>query len=258
MHEVSQKAMSSITATAAVTLSFTGTDLKSVHEQIAKYYTEMGLADPKGAAFKYEDGLIVDMTESEFFTYLGLEKSSEPVNCERYARLWDAYTTLRTECNSMITNMATASRELAAKHFPVQQTLAAEFIYYRWLRYAIEEVRDRIVDFSDELSIAKMPYDRDRLRGLAKGPVCNCSWGYSIGDRDIFDKEKLHMRYFDLAVKLVKAGWKSYEEGKVTNTEFELVRDLCNSYPIIDGEPLNTGTEVISKYHIDKALAKMK
>ncbi len=203
-------------ALAPCTLIFTGADLASVHEQIAKYYIEKGLADaveeapapaPTPALFPYELGIVKAMTQEDL-----------------PAAAWPAYCKLRDYGNSVPAKIAAIARELAAKHFPAQQELAAEYIYLRYLMGTSYSMWQYCWEMEQALKGTGSTLDPRALLEIPTDARC----GYPSVLPDL--EQKLHYA----AAKLVKAGWKSHTNFNFAGTEFQKVAIICGKHEIDD------------------------
>ncbi len=201
-------------ALAPCTLIFTGADLASVHEQIAKYYTEKALAAPAPASapvapalFPYEKGMVKLLAQEDM-----------------PAAAWPAYCELRDYGNSMPPKIAVVAHELAAKHFPAHQELAAEYIYLRYLMGT---------------SCAMWGYSwrlEQALKGAGSQLHPNELLIIPTTDNHIFNPilPDLEKRLHHTAAKLVKAGWKSHTNFNFAGTEFQKLAIICSKREVDD------------------------
>ncbi len=209
-------------ALAPCTLIFTGADLASVHDQIAKYCVEKGLADaveeapvpvpaPAPTLFPYEKGLVKD------FAIFNHGKTDEA--------FVKAYYALRDYGNSMPAKIAVVARELAAKHFPEHEALAGEYIYLRYLMGTSSEIWHLCHELDKELRKIDSHMQPNEFLTVPTDlhcPACLLSMG---------EFERL---LHQAAAKLVKAGWKSHTNFNFAGTEFQRLAIICSKHKIDD------------------------
>ncbi len=220
-------------ALAPCTLIFTGADLASVHDQIAKYCVEKGLpkagnplqaglADaveapapaPAPVIFPYEAGLVKEFTDGELLRM---------IDYKHWPELWLRYANLKSFGNSKPAEIAKVARELAAKHFPEHEALAGEYIYLRYLMGFSCKFWLLGHELGVELRKQGSPLrPKDFLVPLF--PADN--YFLSIGPLE----QLLHQA----AAKLVKAGWKSHRKGNFRGTEFQKLAIICGKHKLDD------------------------
>ncbi len=231
-------------ALAPCTLIFTGADLASVHDQIAKYCVEKGLADAveeapapapvAPALFPYENGLVKEFTDGELLRM---------IDYKHWPELWVRYANLKSFGNSKPAEIAKVARELAASHFPSQQELAGEYIYLRFLMGA----SSKFWHLSHELGVELRKQGSTLRPNDFLVPVFP-------GDYYFLSMGEVEQLLHQVAAKLVKAGWKSHRNGNFAGTEFQRLAIICGKHPI--NEELTAGYTLRAN-KLDEELVKL-
>ncbi len=225
------------------TLIFTGADLASVHDQIAKYCVEKGLADaveepvpvpaPAPALFPYEKGLVKEFTDGEFLRM---------IDYKHWPELWVCYAKLKSYGNSKPAEIAKVARELAAKHFPEHEALAGEYIYLRYLMGTSSELWHHCYELGVEL----------RKQGSTLRPNAFLIPPTPV-DYYFLSSGEVEQLLHKAAAKLVKAGWKSHTNGNFGGTEFQKLAIICGKRKIDDCDAGYT----LRANKLDEELAKL-